>query len=240
VNSKIFWHFTGSPDNVDWRKIQSPKDALAVSKAKSSIQSFETLRKIIQSNTLKATCTEHLYGYRDTDIFCCVTDIAFAELSNHRSLYGDVAIGFQSYLIYQNFNPVLYIPRSHVIAHAIEIKESLDVIPKENLPYDPESTLSPEIKKNTDGTYSVPSTSMKYAENRDLDKYLLNHLKMTAFSDEPNMSFYQEKEWRRIGDFEFELDAIAAIVIPRSLNKEGRLLKEKYLETMSEMEIYNW
>jgi len=41
-------------------------------------------------------------------------------------------------------------------------------------------------------------------------------MKFSFFSDEVDESFYQEKEWRKIGNFYFENDDIEAVIVPKN------------------------
>lgn len=42
-----------------------------------------------------------------------------------------------------------------------------------------------------------------------------NFVKMTDFDTEPENSFYREREWRCIGNFDFDLTDIEAVVAPK-------------------------
>lgn len=83
-NSKIFWHFVGSPENIDWLKLKKPKDILLSGNPKKNERSWDILTAILESKKLLATCNEKLYGFRQTDKFCCVTDLPFKSLVYHR------------------------------------------------------------------------------------------------------------------------------------------------------------
>ena len=71
--------------------------------------------------------------------------------------------------------------------------------------------------KTPSGTYIGTSTLVGFAENTSLEKHFLNFIKGTDFSEEPGESFYEEREWRKIEDFNFEYDDISAIIIPVEL-----------------------
>lgn len=221
LNSRIFWHFTGSPGGVEWGQIKYPKEIIKNKKPKSPLDSFEIVKKIFNNKSLLAKCVEKVYGNRKTEKFCCVTDIPINHLNKHKEFYGEVAIGFNSNKIYKKFNPVLYIPKADIIKNAIEVIETIENVKIEELGLDPETAIRSEFTDNKDGTWAMPSTIIQYAKNSPLEKYLLNHLKITSFSDEPDQSFYQEKEWRKIGNFDFEHDDVEAIIVPKSLINES-------------------
>lgn len=123
-NSKIFWHFVGSPENIDWSKLKKPKDILYSGNPKTNEKSWDILTKILESKKLLATCNEKLYGDRETKKFCCVTDLTIKSLVHHRAHYGNVAIGFRSSKVYLNFKPVLYTPIESFLRLAVEVKEA--------------------------------------------------------------------------------------------------------------------
>jgi hypothetical protein len=223
-NSKIFWHFVGSPEKIDWKRLKKPKDILLGGKPKSNDKSWEILTKILESKKLLATCNEKLYGYRETDKFCCVTDLSFKSLLYHRSHYGNVAIGFRSSKVYSNFKPVLYTPIESFLRHAVEVKELDEEFTLEQLQtfgMNEEDILRSGYIKTSSGTYKGTSTLIDYAKNSPLEKYLLNFVKGTEFAEEPGESFYEEKEWRKVGDFHFDFEDISAIVIPVDLTGDA-------------------
>ncbi|MFB4164299.1 abortive infection system antitoxin AbiGi family protein [Alteribacillus sp. JSM 102045] len=116
--SNIYWHFTGSPNGVDWKTIKRPKD-LKSYPPKTIEDSYKTLETILSSKTLIATTAEKVSSTEETAPFCCVCDIPLKDLDFHMEYYGKVAIGFNHKAIHGNFNPVLYIDPEHMpsIAH---------------------------------------------------------------------------------------------------------------------------
>jgi hypothetical protein len=79
-------------------------------------EAAETLKLIIDSCFLKATCTEKISEEKETDKFCCVTDVLLKDLPSHSPYYGKVAIGFKANSIHSHFVPVLYIPEQNLPA----------------------------------------------------------------------------------------------------------------------------
>ncbi|MCX6338640.1 MAG: abortive infection system antitoxin AbiGi family protein [Candidatus Aureabacteria bacterium] len=55
-----------------------------------------------------------------------------------------------------------------------------------------------------------------------IDRYFANHLKVTTFSPQVGESFYQEREWRHIGDFFFLRNSVEAVIVPRRLRKKAQ------------------
>jgi hypothetical protein len=220
-NSNIYWHFTGSPENVDWQTISMPKDIIYGREPKPTDLAWQILVKILASKKILATAQERLYGVRKTDNFCCVTDIPINHLHKHKAYYGDVAVGFKTKSIHTAFNPVLYIPHDGVIESAIQVIEGYETwssIDLEAIGTDRETAIRSDFIPNpNEDSFQVPFSRILLNPNTDLEKHLLNYLKITKFSDKPGESFYQEREWRRIGDFYFEYLDIAAIIVPEQL-----------------------
>lgn len=222
-SSQIFWHFTGSPKDIQWAKITKPADIVKNNSIKSTQESLKVLSAIIKSKKLKATCTEGLYGRQITDKFCCVTDLPSHSLAPHKQYYGDVAIGFNSKHIYQSFNPVLYIPKDKNISPGFSFTngfEKIGMVDLESWGIDEGTANRSGFTKDKDGEYIVPTATVSYKDRTELERYLLNYVKLSGFSDQPGESFYQEKEWRRIGDFKFEFNDIAAIILPKDASAQ--------------------
>ncbi|MEC9487936.1 MAG: abortive infection system antitoxin AbiGi family protein [Halanaerobium sp.] len=108
-NSTIYWHFTGSPDNIDWGKVSQPHDILAEGKPKDEEQAAGILERILKSRKILSSCSESIFGEMKTMEFCSVCDIPLKDLYFHAEYYGKVAIGFRPAKIHSHFNPVLYL-----------------------------------------------------------------------------------------------------------------------------------
>jgi hypothetical protein len=225
--SKIYWHFTGSPENIDWHSIISPNQINQPPKPDNI--AFEILLKILDTKKLIASATEQIFKGINTDKFCCVTDIPLKDLKIHSNTYGKIAVGFSSKIIHNSFfNPVLYISRNSIPSHRDASGKKYNL----NLPALPEFEtffLNCGFSKSSDEFWSIPARmDTGSADKTLLPKYFINHLKITKFSDKDGDSFYQEREWRKINDFHFEYKDIEAIIVPKELlDKLYRYLKEK-------------
>ncbi len=49
---------------------------------------------------------------------------------------------------------------------------------------------------------------------------LLDYIKLTDFHPEEGHTFYREREWRKVGDFHFKKEDVAAIVVPDNSVKQ--------------------
>lgn len=216
--SKIYWHFTGSPENVNWHEIKVPKD-LKNCQVKSTKQSFDILEAILTSSKLKATCTERVSSTEETEPFCCVCDIPIKDLIYHKKYYGDCAIGFRAEAIHKNFTPVLYIN--------LEYAKLID----ENRMLDTNKTF----EENDSAELLL---EYLFGLNRETFGVLSNFLKITNFSENEDETFYREREWRCLGDFNFEEKDVAAIVVPQEyLTRAYKMLMDKNLRDVS---VLSW
>lgn len=67
----------------------------------------------------------------------------------------------------------------------------------------------------------------------NVHRKLLNLLKVTEFGVGPGESFYQEREWRHIGDFSFAPQDVTALVVPSQFVSSAK----KRLEELDLMEV---
>ena len=215
--SKVFWHFTGSPD-VNWDDVTMPREIRGWTK--SVRDSVSILEMILSSSKLKAGAPEKIYGRITTEGFCSVSDIPFKDLTYHSEYYGKVAVGFSAEKIYKHFNPVLYIE------------------PDFPIPIDTETDNKRKVdlnKKEDDlQAYELFHNILDFEESEEynefLDKYLgylKKFIKITRFSEKEDETFYREREWRsKNGDFHFEQEDIEAVIVPKSYVQEvDRMLK---------------
>ncbi|MDA7746014.1 abortive infection system antitoxin AbiGi family protein [Psychromonas sp.] len=214
--SNIYWHFTGSPEGVDWSQARCPKDITEQGPVLDDGKAAETLRLILDSSMLKATCTEKISEALETDKFCCVTDIPFKDLPSHSLYYGKVAIGFKAEAIHSHFVPVLYIP-------------------KQNLPAVSKLILNPQLQamaaeylcdsggfQEQQAMKLLAQASQNKVEIQEIDEqevggFYSNFVKITDFDTDAENSYYREREWRCIGDFRFDSINIEAVVGPEEV-----------------------
>lgn len=198
--SNIYWHFTGSPENLDWHQIKSPEDILKYGgEPKSDDRCFEIFQQILASRKLLAASSEKITKEITTKKFCSVTDIPFKDLLSQKKYYGNVAVGFKPNAIHKSFLPVIYIPSNN-----LPMVEMID---------------QHSIQKVED--------SNSFEQMRSIDRFLMNYIKVTTFTIEEEHSFYREREWRHIGDFSFSEEDLSAIVVPSSYVSDVREMLQK-------------
>jgi Putative abortive phage resistance protein AbiGi, antitoxin len=232
--SNIYWHFTGSPKGIDWTQINSPREIRQQGTPKTDAESIEIAKEIFKSRTLKAMCIERIAEDLKTQPFCCVTDIPIQNLQEHCQYYGNVAIGFDHKIIHKIFNPVFYVPRSR-------FKSKLDTITKPN---EVNYGILGSWRYNKDGSQEMVRTPFVNAflslqtDTRELGSYIFNYFKITNFSNDPDETFYREREWRKLSDFHFEYSDIAAIITPTSYKHDFENLFEE--QNINGINILNW
>jgi hypothetical protein len=208
--SNIYWHFTGSPKNIDWSSIFCPNDILKYGQIKSDKESLDILELIVKSKYLKASCKERIDREINSKSFCCVTDIPFQNLHEHTKYYGNIAIGFKHNKIHKEFNPVLYIDKN-------KLQTKLDTFTQPDVV---NFGLLGSYNFKSDGTQELVRTPFfnifldSQIDGEQLGSYIFNYFKITNFSDNSSETFYREREWRKIGDFNFGYIDIAAIIVP--------------------------
>ncbi|MFZ7102217.1 MAG: abortive infection system antitoxin AbiGi family protein [Peptococcaceae bacterium] len=198
--SNIYWHFTGSPENLDWEKIKSPDDILKFGRPKEDKQAADILLKIIKNREIIANTSEKISNNFYTEKFCCVTDVPLKDLLTHGPYYGKVALGFKPRPIHENFVPVLYISEN-------------------NLPFAGFITSEFQAKRGRVENYDAYLKKAK-EENpaitmQDLAGFITNFIKVTKFDVDEGHSFYREREWRHLGNFRFTYNSIEAVVVPQ-------------------------
>jgi hypothetical protein len=211
--SNIYWHFTGSPKGVDWSIARCPKDITSQGAILSDAEAAETLKLILKSKYLRATCTEKITEGMVTEKFCCVTDIPIKDLSSHAPYYGKVAIGFKAEVIHKNFVPVLYLPTQNL--PAIE-----ELIPNREL-----AKMASDLLVSTGGWAEKQGThlmaqaainpeSVQAIDLEAIRGFFTNYVKITDFDPDSVNTYYREREWRCIGNFNFDLLDVEAVVAP--------------------------
>ncbi|TDR52785.1 abortive phage resistance protein AbiGi (putative antitoxin) [Halomonas ventosae] len=235
--SNVYWHFTGSPEGVDWSLARCPKDITEQGAALEPEKGAETLCLILESSKLLATCTETITDGLSTDSFCSVTDIPLKDLPSHSPYYGKVALGFKAKAIHESFVPVLYIPKQNLPAVKRLIPNpELQRMASELFGYGPgfwEQQGMKMLHQAEQNKHEV--TEIKKEE---VGGFLANFLKITDFDSDPRNTYYREREWRCIGDFYFDKGNIEAVVAPKEVLP---MIREKLAELeITETSVLAW
>lgn len=202
--SGIYWHFTGSPDGIQWHLVRRPKHILQQGRPKPPDKAVRILKDILASRKLLATCKETVAGYLETEKFCCTCDIPLKDLPGHRPYYGDAAIGFRAEAIYDAcFNPVLYTNAANLIGVLGDLEADEDYALDENTTFHEDDSLETLL------LHLFGRVSLKLGP-------LVPYLKITEFDTDEAETLYREREWRHLGDFEFLPDDVAAVLVPEA------------------------
>lgn len=219
--SNIYWHFTGSPKPIDWREVRCPADINKQNAVVDAENAAKTLKKILQSQKLLATCTERVLDDLDTAKFCCVTDIPLKDLPSHAPYYGKVAIGFKAKAVHKYFLPVIYLPKSRMpVIEMMVPNRQLTKMAYDMLQY--QGSFQEQQAKRMFSQATHTAERIQSPDSEAMKGFFLNFVKVTDFDTSPENTFYREREWRNIGDFSFSVDDVAAVAAPESSVREVR------------------
>lgn len=232
--SNIYWHFTGSPRNIDWRKVRRPADIAKQGPISDGATAKETLKLILSSRKLLGSCTEMVVADLETAKFCCVTDIPLKDLPSHAPYYGKVAIGFKAHAVHKAFLPVMYVPtESMPVVEMMVPNRKLTEMAYDFLKYQGSFQEHQAMKLLSQAAHSKQVIRKPDAEA--MKGFLMNFVKVTDFDTSPENTFYREREWRNIGDFSFAVKDVSAVVVPELFIGEAQahLDKEGYPRSIS-------
>lgn len=219
--SNIYWHFTGSPKGIDWREVRRPADIAKQGPILDQATATVALKLILQSRKLLASCTERVVADLETAKFCCVTDIPLKDLPGHAPYYGKVAIGFKARAVHKVFLPVMYVPtQSMPVIEMLVPNRQLTEMAYDFLNYQGSFQEQQATKLLTLAAQS--KEALHKPDSEAMKGFLMNFVKVTDFDTSPEKTFYREREWRNIGDFNFTVEDVAAVVVPESLIAEAR------------------
>jgi len=235
--SNIYWHFTGSPEGVDWSVARCPKDITAQNPVLDDEKACNIFQLILETSTLKATCSEKISETLVTDKFCCVTDIPLKDLPSHAPYYGKVAIGFKAESIHKHFVPVLYIPQQNLPAVSKFVpNRQLQEMAGEFLQYSGGFQEQQAMKLLSQAAHNPEE--IKVIDEAQVGGFYSNFVKITDFSSDPANTYYREREWRGIGDFNFSYEDIEAVVAPESVLSS---IKEKLSKLgITHINVISW
>ncbi|MFW5985573.1 MAG: abortive infection system antitoxin AbiGi family protein [Halanaerobiaceae bacterium] len=225
--STIFWHFTGAPKFKENARINRPDDMLKsekIKRTKTDQEAIKILKKILADQKLLATSQEKIMGNIKTKSFCCVCDLPLKDLKVHSQYYGNVALGFSSEQIYKNFNPVLYIN--------YEKLELVSEICINHNKFDWNKIKNREIELDT-----IINTRSSLKTQLSSEQFK-NYIKLTDFNEATEKTFYREKEWRCLEDFNFKKADVSAVIVPQNfISPIEKYLNQKKFRNIS---IISW
>lgn len=213
--SNIYWHFSGSPKGIDWRNVRRPADIEKQGPILDPAAAKDTLKLILTAKTLRGTCTETVVGDLETAKFCCVTDIPLKDLPSHSPYYGRVAIGFKARAVHKAFLPVMYIPtQSMPVVEMMVPNRKLTEMAYDFLKYQGSFQEQQALKLMSQAQSDAYKEVIRKPDADAMKGFLMNFVKVTDFDTSPENTFYREREWRNIGDFNFAIEDVAAVVVP--------------------------
>ena len=242
--SKILWHFTGGPiwDSSSNKQLRELKPAISGYEALQSILRSQELRVGKYYEVVNVIVPKKRKYNLQTKKFeillnqpvqvksspvCCVADIPLQHISYHANRYGKIAIGFRrESIVKAGFNPVMYTLESTALLNAIyfgySAVDDADPSDAKNELDSFEDKINEILDNNEVGedvdSFGV-SSALDYIDDaqKKIAKsyaYFLAYIK--TFDSSEFDSIYCEREWRSTSSFNFSIDDIAMIVLPRS------------------------
>lgn len=241
--SKILWHFTGGPvwnvkKNKQGTRLKPAKDSFIALK---TILDSEVLRTGSFHEVVKAVIPEkRVFNFKKKrfDIIknfsttiksspvCCIADIPIQHLGYHSKRYGKMAIGFhRDSVVKAGFNPVLYTLEKSFLSRQIHdgysTIENFDTSWASSSIEQLESAIEKifdeyELNESIDTSDAMSSINDLESDVSGILSYyedLLAYIK--TFDDSEFDSIYCEREWRSTNSFEFKIEDIAMIVLPK-------------------------
>ncbi len=190
-------------------------------------------RRIFDPETRRAEIKKNVPVEIESSSVCCLADIPAPHLRYHAYRYGKCAVGFhRDAVIRAGFNPVFYTLEDTPVIRSIyegfsslefadtsEIRSAASGIESQvsnleadhdNLDFDVSNELS-EIDSGADSLETAVSEA-----KRSLEDFVAF---VKTFNRDEFSSIYCEREWRSTKAYNFELDNIAMIVLPRLLGE---------------------
>lgn len=210
--SHILWHFTGGS------RQGTPKptdEAVTILKA---ILASKTLRRGNQKETLSLTIPLNYAKSGitwETDSVVCLADIPIQSLSYHASHYGRVAIGFKRQsAISSGFNPVLYCSdKSSAMIKWLNIKKSSELV--KNYLSSVDESPTTDFKVEASLTIVKELSSILADSLSDFERLFKNYSLRAEHSSHIDR-ILNEREWRLLVDYQFEIEDISMIIVPET------------------------
>jgi len=258
--SKILWHFTGGPqwDSKNNKQLKKLKPATQGYNALKAIIDSKQLRVGNYQEIVKVIVPEKRRYNLDTKKIeirtnipvtvkskpvCCVADIPLQHLAYHSNRYGKIAIGFhRESIVKAGFNPVIYTLEDTSLLNAIyQGYYSVDDVLTDEAESEVESVqgqidrLIEDHDLDDDIDTSDISSALSYIESghskiESSFENLMAYIK--TFDTSEFESIYCEREWRSTKSYNFKLEDIALIILPRKQSKTNfyqKFLKETNL-----------
>ena len=169
----------------------------------------------------------------ESSAICCLSDIPAPHLRYHADRYGKFAIGFhREAVIRARFNPVLYtLENTRIIRSMYEGFSSLefgdpsaieDAASRIEGRLDDLASEHEDLDLDVSGeVWEIQSEALSLASAVEEAKSSLQDLVafVKTFSEDEFGTIYCEREWRSTRKYDFDLDDVAMIVLPRVVGK---------------------
>lgn len=166
----------------------------------------------------------------------CFADIPMNDLKIHMNKYSEFGIGFKKeFLIENGANPVFYVNEKSMIPinYNFDNDGKLVITKIDRKTYFETNikSLFTHLQKLDDFYNNAPEVIGRSRESIDLQKvthfldfYIFSFIKSWELKDDENddENYYYEREWRIVGNIEFNLCDVERIIIPKDYSKRFR------------------
>jgi len=246
--SKILWHFTGGPvwnekKNKQGKRLKPVDDSfkalkeiiksneLRTGKYHEIVRTIIPDKKIFNLKTKKFEIKKNHSAIIKSSPVCCVAEIPIQHLDYLSKRYGKIAIGFhRDSIVKAGFNPVMYtLDKSNL---SRDIHDGYSLIDNFNTSW--VNSSIDDIQSNIDSIISdyeidedIDTSDARNALediewiNIDILTYYENLLAyIKTFEHSEFETIYCEREWRTTNNYEFTIDDIAMIILPKKGKKD--------------------
>ncbi|WP_068673346.1 abortive infection system antitoxin AbiGi family protein [Oceanobacillus sp. Castelsardo] len=213
-----------------------------VGRHKPEQERFNLLMDIIKSGWLlhkdigeNIKINPNAHGLEDIVIpgITCFADIPINDLSLHMEKYSNFGLAFKKdILVEKGANPVYYLATNGLIGESSGFAREMYF--KENVKS--YFSLMKDIKK----ILKEQGIGMEHVQNLErLDSFLIKHIFAyfkpfdASKTDADEDNYYLEREWRIVGDVQFNIDDITRILIPERYGKKLREMLPNYYGQIS-------
>lgn len=235
--TKVFWHFTGSPNDVRWDLVKKRSDILNFGGPKSPDIAFSILKLILTSKTLKSgKCNEKIVDQLEIKPFCSVTKLPVYELINHSKYFGKVALEKLSFEISQNDLisrlrdageelENLTLQRSEIYENISTIRQKLGKVKNQQALV--EDSLNEALKQKKDLVFNLKRLDaelLKTGFNQEVDPIVLQRDVDSLVAYISKGTFFREKIL--VAEIVADSEEKTAVVT-RLIDKKSKLLNQK-------------
>lgn len=158
----------------------------------------------------------------------CFCDIPVTDIHIHLRKYSHFGLSFlKQFLISKGANPVFYVAKNSVVGNPAKgYSTRAEELDKVMVTYQMFFRYATDALSRREGKGRIPrnATQMLLDVEFFLDYNIFSFLKVfdDSLPDEDPENFYMEREWRVIGNLQFEMDDVYRVILPQAFAKRFR------------------